>query len=372
MKSKKSIKNKKQAHFHVEASTLMLNGQWCWHSIDQNIINKIKSLKKTIEQIDIKYIERLDTMGAYFIYKIQQILKNVSLVATETQISLISLIAKNYTVYDSSLQPLNTYEKVYQIGEQTTNYIKDSKNLVAFIGATVMSYLQVIRTPFATQWRLLLDIITQTGVKAIAIVSLLCFLIGIVLCYQIGSQLKIYGANIFVVDLLGISLLREFAPLITAIIVAGRSASSFTAELGTMKVQQEIDALKTFGISPIKRLILPRIIGMVIALPLLIVIADIISCIGGMVMAKASLGINFYDFIQRFSTAVSFNNYLTGLIKAPFFAIIIGAVGCYRGTIVKNDSLSIGQETTKSVVYSTFLIIVTDALFSILFSTIGI
>ncbi|WHN65718.1 ABC transporter permease [Cysteiniphilum sp. QT6929] len=372
-KSKTTKMSKKdEAKFYVSAETLILTGQWRWQSLDQSILAKIKNLKEHIMCIDAQKIEKLDISGAYFIYKIQQFFLKAAIKVTHTQRSLIDLVHKNYTNYDSRLQPLNTYEKVYQIGEQTTSYIKDSKNLIAFIGATVMSYLQVIRTPFATQWRLLLDIIIQTGVKAIPIVSLLCFLIGIVLCYQIGSQLKIYGANIFVVDLLGISLLREFAPLITAIIVAGRSASSYTAELGSMKVQQEVDALKTFGISPIKRLILPRIIGMMISLPLLIVIADIISCVGGMIMAKTSLGISFYDFLQRFSTAVSFNNYLTGLIKAPFFAIIIGAVGCYRGTVVKNNSLSIGQETTKSVVYAIFLIIVTDALFSILFSAIGI
>ncbi|WP_100551214.1 MlaE family ABC transporter permease [Caedibacter taeniospiralis] len=361
IKDEKNNENEKvsmpnhQAQFHVVDNILALTGQWCWQTIDQRILAKIKNIKQKIMKIDVEKVGKLDTSGAYFIYKIQQLFPNTTIVATKIQQNLIDLIHKNYTSYDSRLQPLNTYEKVYQIGEQTTNYIKDSKNLIAFIGATVMSYLQVIRTPFATKWRLLLDIIIQTGAKAVPIVSLLCFLIGIVLCYQIGSQLKIYGANIFVVDLLGISLLREFAPLITAIIVAGRSASSYAAELGSMKVQQEIDALRTFGISPIKRLILPRIIGMMISLPLLIVVADIISCIGGMLMAKASLGISFFDFLQRFSTAISFNNYFTGLIKAPFFAIIIGTVGCYRGTVVKNNSLSIGQETTKSVVYSIFL-----------------
>ena len=371
-KEKHPVMDKNQAQLSIDADVLILTGQWCWQSIAPNIEYKIQNIGKTVTCINAQNIEKLDTSGAYFIYKIQQSLSHATLSVSKTQQSLIELIQENYTTYDSKLQPLNTYEKVYQIGEQTTNYIKDSQNLVAFIGATMLSYLQVIRTPFSTQWRLLLDIIIQTGVKAIPIVSLLCFLIGIVLCYQIGSQLKIYGANIFVVDLLGISLLREFAPLITAIIVAGRSSSSYAAELGSMKVQQEIDALKTFGISPIKRLILPRIIGMMISLPLLIVIADIVSCLGGMIMAKASLGISFYDFLQRFSTAVSFNNYLTGLIKAPFFAIIIATVGCYRGTVVKNSSLSIGQETTKSVVYAIFLIIVADALFSILFSAVGI
>ncbi len=360
------------AAISTEDDQIILSGLWCWQYIDERLLDSLNSSTTTYQIINLQSISQLDISGAYFIFKLSQKYKIDAIKGNSSQMSMLELVKKNYSPCDAKLQPLNTYEKVYLIGENTTEYIKDSKNLVAFIGETLLSYLQVIRTPFSTQWRLLLDIIEQTGVRAIGIVSLLCFLIGIVLCYQIGSQLKIYGASIFVVDLLGISLLREFAPLITAIIVAGRSASSYAAEIGSMKVQQEIDALKTFGISPIKRLVVPRIIGMIISLPLLIVIADIISVIGGMVMAKVSLGISFAEFIQRFGDAVSFNNYFTGLIKAPFFAIIIGFVGCYRGMSVKNNSLSIGRETTKSVVYSIFLIIVADALFSILFSAIGI
>ena len=361
-----------QAMLEKEGTTLRLSGVWRWYSIDPNILNAELIEKGHFDLIDLNPISRLDTTGAYFIAKLKANLQIKNLDGPPSKMNMLALAENNYSQCDAKLQPLNTYEKVYLIGENTTEYVKDSKNLVAFIGETLLSYLQLIRTPFATKWRLLIDIINQTGVRAIGIVSLLCFLIGIVLCYQIGSQLKIYGANIFVVDLLGISLLREFAPLITAIIVAGRSASSYTAEIGSMKVQQEIDALKTFGISPIKRLVVPRIVGMMISLPLLIVIADMISCIGGMIMSKVSLGISFAEFIQRFSYDVSFNNYFTGLIKAPFFAVIIGFVGCYRGMSVQNNTLSIGRETTKSVVYSIFLIIVADALFSILFSTIGI
>ncbi|WP_119343344.1 MlaE family ABC transporter permease [Facilibium subflavum] len=360
------------ADFYIKDQCLYLTGLWRWQSIEQKKLSNLMASKTSLSDINILGVTSLDMAGAYFIYKLQTTFNITTIQHHPEQLSLLTLIKNNYTNGDIKLRPLNTFEKVYQIGENTTEYIKDSKNLIAFIGETVLSYLQIIRTPFSTKWRLLFDIIEQTGVKAIGIVALLCFLIGVVLCYQIGSQLKMYGANIFVVDLLGISLLREFAPLITAIIVAGRSASSFTAEIGSMKVQQEIDALKTFGISPIKRLVVPRIVGMTISLPLLIVIADIVSCIGGMIMAKMSLGISFYEFIQRFSIAVPFNNYLIGLIKAPFFAVIIGFVGCYRGMVVKNDSLSIGRETTKSVVYAIFLIIVVDALFSILFSSIGI
>ena len=352
---------------------LFLSGSWQWNTISQNDVEKSCALVNKVSSIDITQIQNIDICGAYFITKLINKLCIDNVKSTNKQHEVLKIINNHYVEFDTIEQPTNTYEKVYQIGENTTEYLKETKSLISFIGETALSYLlQIIKTPFSTKWRLLLDIIQQTGVKAVGIVSLLCFLIGIVLCYQVGSQLKQYGANIFVVDLLGISLLREFAPLITAIIIAGRSASSFTAELGSMKVQQEIDALSTFGISPIKRLVLPRIIGMMISLPLLIVIADITSCPGGMLMAKASLGISIYTFIHRFGDSVSFSNYIIGIIKAPIFALIIGFVGCYRGMTVQNNSLSIGRETTKSVVYSIFLIIIADALFSILFSSIGV
>ena len=228
--------------FDVQGDSLKLIGSWCWNSLHESIFTLL-STTQAIKKIDATGIDRLDTTGAYFIVRLKKQLGINAIQNLDQHGSLLALVEKTYSPCDIKSQPKTTYEKVYQIGEQTTNYIKESRNLIAFIGEIVLSYLKIVRKPFEAQWKLLLDIIIQTGVKAILITSLLCFLIGIVLCYQIGSQLKIYGANIFVVDLLGISLLREFAPLITAIIVAGRIASSYAAELG--KVQQEIDALQT-------------------------------------------------------------------------------------------------------------------------------
>jgi phospholipid/cholesterol/gamma-HCH transport system permease protein len=232
--------------------------------------------------------------------------------------------------------------------------------------------MKVIRTPWNISGRLILDIIYSTGYQAIGIITLLAFLIGVVLAYQMGGQLIAYGANIFIVKLLGLSLLREFAPLITSIIVAGRSGSAFTAQIGTMKIQEELDALRTFGISPIERLVLPRLCGLIIALPLLVVLADISSVIGGMIMSKVYLGISYGEFISQFHTDISFYTYFIGLIKTPVFALIIASVGSYRGFCVHGHASSIGEETTKSVVYSIFLIIIADAIFSILFSSAGL
>lgn len=359
--------------FELNDKTLHLNGDWRWDALNSKEVKALIANKTSFESIDGSKVEHLDTAGAYFIQKLIHSCEPKIQGFSSEHINVIELVAQNYKPLDKkNKRHISPIEKVYQIGESTTNYLQESKNLIAFFGALCIHFFQFIRKPFSACWALLLDIIVQTGIKAIGIVCLLCFLIGVVLCYQMGAQLKLYGANIFVVDFLGISLLREFAPLITAIIIAGRSGSAFTAEIGSMKVNSEIDAMRTMGISPIQRLVIPRVVGLLISLPLLIVIADIASVFGGLIMSAVYLGISPLEFLDRFGTAVSVNNYLIGLFKAPFFALTIAAVGCYRGLSVKNNSLSIGQETTKSVVYSIFLIIVLDAGFSILFSSVGV
>jgi len=203
-------------------------------------------------------------------------------------------------------------------------------------------------------------------------VGLLSFLLGIVVAYQGAGQLKQYGANIFVADLLGLSMLREFAPLITAIIVAGRSGSAYAAQIGTMAVTEEIDALRTIGIPPLDLLVLPKIIALVIALPLLTAYADVLGVFGGMIMARSQLGVGFGEFLDRFVLAVDISTYLVGICKAPVFAIIIAVIGCFQGFRTQGGADSVGRQTTRSVVQAIFLVIVADALFSVAFSVLDI
>ena len=193
-------------------------------------------------------------------------------------------------------------------------------------------------------------------------------MIGVVITYQMGLQLRNYGANIFIVDLLGLSVLREFGPLITAIMVAGRTGSAFTAQLGIMKINQEIDALDTIGVTPAELLLVPRIIGLLISLPLLIMWANIFGVLGGMIMSNNMLNITWYDFLHRFSNVIPLRALLIGLGKAPIFALIIASVGCFQGMQVKENADSVGQNTTRSVVMAIFFIIVADATFSVIFS----
>jgi phospholipid/cholesterol/gamma-HCH transport system permease protein len=222
------------------------------------------------------------------------------------------------------------------------------------------------------RWRPILFNIQRAGFDALPIVGLLSFLLGVVVAYQGAAQLRQYGANIFVADLVGLSMLREFAPLITAITLAGRSGSAFAAQIGTMVVTEEVDAMRTLGIAPLELLVLPKIIAMVVVLPLLTVFADVLGVAGGMVMARSQLDVGFDDFLDRMAKAVSATSYLVGIAKAPVFAVIISVVGCFQGFRTRGGADSVGQQTTRSVVQSIFLVIVADALFSIAFSLLDL
>lgn len=207
-----------------------------------------------------------------------------------------------------------------------------------------------------------------TGVLALPILALLAFLIGIVLAYQLGVQLENYGATAFIAYLSGMAIFREFGPLITAIIVAGRTSSAFTSQIGSMKINEEIDALKAFGLSPMAFLILPKVLGLIIVFPFLIFWANCFSLLGAMCMSKWILHNTFSDFLMSLKESVGFNQMLLGLYKAPVFALLTSMVGCYEGLQVESSAQDIGKRTTKSVVQALFLIIVTDACFSIVYS----
>ena len=187
-----------------------------------------------------------------------------------------------------------------------------------------------------------------------------------------AEQLRRVGANIYIADLVGLAMVRELSPLITAIIVAGRSGSAYTAQIGTMKVTEEIDALRTVGVAPMDQLVLPKLLALVVALPLLTVYTDVMGILGGMVMARAQLDVSYLTFLDRLEEAVSLRSYVIGVGKAPVFAAIIALGGCYEGFQVTGSAESVGRQTTVSVVQSIFLVILTDALFSIAFSWLGL
>jgi phospholipid/cholesterol/gamma-HCH transport system permease protein len=250
--------------------------------------------------------------------------------------------------------------------------VEQSLALLAFIGECAAAFAGWLAHPARIRWRPILFNIRSAGFDALPIVGLLAFLLGIVVAYQGADQLRQYGANIFVADLVGLSMLREFAPLITAIIIAGRSGSAYAAQIGAMSVSEEIDAMRTLGIAPLEMLVLPKILALLLVMPLLTVFADVLGVFGGMVMARAQLDVGFPEFLDRFTKAVSVTAYLIGICKAPVFAGIIAVVGCFQGFRAKGGADSVGRQTTRSVVQAIFLVIVADALFSIAFSALDL
>ena len=242
--------------------------------------------------------------------------------------------------------------------------------LLSFIGEVALCLATSVAQPARIRWRPILHNIRSAGIDALPIVGLLSFLLGTVVAYQGADQLRRYGANIFVADLVGLSMLREFAPLITAIILAGRSGSAYAAQIGTMVVSEEVDALRTLGIAPLELLVLPKLVALVIAMPLLTVFADVVGTFGGMLMARQQLDVGLGDFLDRLVKAVNVTDALIGIGKAPVFALVIATVGCFQGLRTHGGADSVGRQTTRAVVQSIFGVIVVDALFSVAFSAL--
>jgi phospholipid/cholesterol/gamma-HCH transport system permease protein len=259
-----------------------------------------------------------------------------------------------------------------RLGRWALGALDQALAMVSFVGESAMAGARSLARPSRIRWRSVLHEVQVAGFDALPIVGLLSFLLGLVIAYQGAGPLARYGANTFVADLVGLAMLRELAPLLTAIVVAGRSGSAWAAQIGTMKVTEEIDALRTVGIAPLDLLVLPKVLALTVALPLLTVFADALGVAGGMAMSRSELGVSFEDFLDRFAQAVRLADYLVGVGKAPVFAAVIALVGCHQGFQVSGDAESVGRRTTVSVVQSIFAIIVVDALFSVVFSWLGI
>jgi phospholipid/cholesterol/gamma-HCH transport system permease protein len=326
--------------------------------------------------IDGSAIRALDTAGAWLLRRIVAALEygghRVSVVALRpehrTLLELVEASAAQTTLDVTGATP----NAMARLGRHVWTSGRHGVSLLEFVGRVAIAALRSLARPARIRWRPILFNIRTAGFDALPITGLLVFLMGVVIAYQGASQLRRYGANIFVADLVGLAMLRELSPLLTAIIVAGRSGSAYAAQIGTMKVTEEVDALRTVGIPPIEQLVLPKLAALVIALPLLTVYADILGVAGGMVMASSELDVGFADFIERLQYALVMSDYLVGIGKAPIFAAIISVIGCFQGFQVAGDAESVGHRTTVSVVQSIFLVIVADALFSVVFNRLGI
>jgi len=364
---------------HTVPNGLVLSGHWTASGVG-DIERQITGLHGASATIDGRGIEALDTAGAWMLQRLLMRLRSEGAGADVVAVDglspafarLLDLVARRMVAQAAlpvAAAPSHP-SAIARLGQSTAALFSEATALLAFIGEVSLAALGCIAHPGRIRWRPILYNIRSAGVDALPIVGLLSFLLGVVVAYQGGEQLKPYGANIYIADLIGLSMLREFAPLITAIIIAGRSGSAYAAQIGTMSVTEEIDAMRTLGIAPLEMLVLPKVAALLIALPLLTVFADALGVLGGMCMASAQLGVTFVEFADRFGKAVSPTTLLIGVGKAPAFAAVIVVVGCFQGLRTRGGADSVGRQTTRSVVQSIFLVIVADALFSIAFSAL--
>ena len=322
--------------------------------------------------LDIAKLDRLDTPGALFLCGLRD--KGVELtgIRAEHQ-ALLDLIC------GLDLKPLPKVESVprwrqsiIQLGKGAHDVRHEALDIITFTGRAASWTVNALIHPHSLRPASISRHVAETGIHALPIIGLMAFMIAIVIGYQGVAQLRPYGGEDFTINLVAVSVLREMGVLITAIMVAGRSGSAFTAEIGVMQTREEVDALKVMGIEPMQVLVVPRVIALVITLPLLAFFADIMGLIGGAAISQYLLDVSPLQYLTRVRQAVDGSDLFVGLFKAPIFAFFIAIVGCMHGLRVSGSAESVGRETTRAVVKSIFLVFVLDALFSILFEKIGL
>ena len=363
-----------------DSLTVSLAGAWTTQRLGpaQAAIVETSAAGARRARIDLRDVAALDTAGAWLIHVTLRRLRQAGLeVALNGADAAAASLIETAGRYDTPHPPPPAAENplvviLLRLGRATFDVGREARDLINFLGQTVVVLLRSLLRPGRIRGTALVSQMERTGLNALPIVGLISFLIGVVLAYQGADQLARFGAQIFTVNLVGIGVLREMAVLLTAIIVAGRSGSAFTAQIGTMQVNEEIDAMRAIGLDPMEVLVMPRVFGLVLVMPLLTFYADIMGLVGGAIMATLTLDISFVRFARQLSEAVTLWSFWVGIIKAPIFAFIIALVGCYEGLMVTRSAESVGRQTTRAVVEAVFLVIVLDALFSIMFSYLGI
>jgi phospholipid/cholesterol/gamma-HCH transport system permease protein len=371
------------AWFKVEQDVFKAGGAWTIAEsarLDRELRGLNAGTGRAIA-MDASAIARLDSTGAWLLLRTRRALEDAGrTVSGITVPQRYAALLKNLDREDKA-RPRTPREprmsawryRLYRIGKATVEAGRQAWRMLGYLGRVTVETGELIVGPRKNlRFAAMVNQVEETGISALPIVGMLSFLIGVVIAYQGITQLQKFGAELLTIDGLGIITLREMGVLMTAIIIAGRSGSAFTAQIGTMRVNQEIDAMQTMGLNTVDTLVLPRIIGLVIALPFLTLYSDIMGLIGGAVMCYFDLHISIPTFMRELQQALSVKTLMVGLVKAPVFALVIALVGCYEGFQVERNAASVGLLTTRSVVESVFLVIVLDAAFSVMFSVLGI
>ncbi|MEO8315015.1 MAG: ABC transporter permease [Pseudomonadota bacterium] len=360
-----------------ERLALVLKGEWRAASI--------VALRAEFRQLELEGLRevqintsaaQLDLAGAWVLDDLTRVLasKSIQVTFAGAEPPTVQLVRSAlYADAANKPAPLREYEHdnpVEMLGRTAIERLHEARDGLNFVGQVAVVFLRAL-----TSWRRLRPIsvvrhVYDTGITAIPIVSLIAFLISVIVAYLSASQARTYGVDIYVVDLITVGVLRELGVLLTAIIVAGRTGSSFAAEIGSMKLNEEVDALDATGVDAVESLVLPRILGLVIALPLLTFIADIIGLAGGALLCLNLLDMPLQQFVARANEAIAPTTFWAGIIKAPVFAILIAMAGTYRGLQVQGSSRELGRLTTVAVVQAIFMVLLADALFAVFYMKI--
>jgi len=360
------------------ASVLYLNGAWRLADLPA-ISAALQSLALQVRKrfvLDGSRLLELDTAAGFTLYR-----HLAGIGCTEAMLSvrgfhqrherLLDLVRSRMTCPPAAVRSVHA-GPVQRIGEATLNLWRILQAHTGFVGSVALEIFGIARQPRRFRLKETVAQFETICLDAIPIVALVTLLIGVVFAYLLGLQAQRYGANIFVVDGVGLAICRELSPLLVAVIVAGRSGAAFTAQIGTMKVQEEIDAISTLGLSPLQVLVIPRLVAIALALPLLVFVGDLAGIAGGMLVASVQLDITVPTFLDRLHGTLPMSAVWVGLVKAPVFAAFIAMIACRMGMLVARDARSVGLNTTSTVVQCVVWVILLDAIFAVVFERMGI
>jgi len=333
---------------------------------------QLRELESPVAAIDISAAREIDTVGAWSVWRIMRDHDAELTGATEQAKRLIAAVSSAKAEGETGPPRLPILERVPDaVGNMVTGWGQGSIGVMGFLGAMLIAAGTIVRRPSRIRGKAVVRQLELVGVSALGIVGLMSFLVGIVIAQQGAVQLQQFGAEMLTVNLTGRISMRELGVLMTAIMVAGRSGSAFAAQIGTMKLTEEVDAMRTIGVSPVEALVIPRILAAVVMMPLLGFYAALMAIVGGAFISYFTLGIPMMTFLTRIQEVVPIHDVWVGLVKAPFFGLIIALTGCYQGMQVKANAEEVGMRTTMAVVQAIFMVIVLDAFFAVFFTEVG-
>ena len=359
-----------------DALHVKCHGKWEHDTVSSTLNHNFKTPLKNIV-FDLTSIDTIDTAGAMALLHVKNLLESQGKMfefqgASKSTQGLLDLCIEYSSTHSKPhKEPKRFSDGLVNIGKMVEEYWLTFMAFISFVGGAVSALGRSAVNPKSIRFRATLYHMEHNGMYALPIIGITTLLVGVVIAYQGAVQLEKFGANIFIVEMVGIAATRELAPLIVAIVIAGRSASAFTAQIGVMKITEEVDAMRTMGFGSWEFLVLPRMLALIVSMPLLVLFGDGVAILGGMIVAQAELGVSMSEFLARFQETVALKHTLIGLIKAPFFGAIIALIGCYRGFQINSSTESVGHYTTISVVNAIFWVIAFNALFSVLLTELG-